>query len=195
MLSPTLRFDGKSKDYAAARPAYPAELMAWLAEKGVGEGTKIADIGAGTGKFTAQLIDLGAEVFAVEPNADMRTRLTERFGTHAQCHIVDATAESTALASASVELVTAAQAFHWFDAAAFARECARILVPGGKICLIWNLRVADAPVNEETEQISRVFCPSFNGFSANVTADDANTTAFFTGGDRKSTRLNSSHTS
>ena len=175
----TDRFTGKSGDYAAARPAYPAALIAWLAQKGVGEGSRAADVGAGTGKFTAQLLDLGAVVWAVEPNADMRVQLTERLGSHPRCQIAAATAEVTGLAPASIDLVTAAQAFHWFDAAAFARECARILVPGGTVCLVWNSRVPTAAVNVATEEVSRAFCPAFNGFSNGKGAEAAETAAFF----------------
>ena len=181
----TDRFTGKSGDYAAARPAYPAALIAWLGQKGIGEGARVADIGAGTGKFTAQLLDLGAEVWAVEPNADMRAQLTERLGLHPRCRFADTTAEATGLASASVDLVTAAQAFHWFDAAAFAKECSRILVPGGKVCLVWNSRVADAAVNVATEEASRVFCPTFGGFSNGKGAEHAETAAFFADGFEK----------
>lgn len=181
----TDRFTGKSGDYAAARPAYPPALIAWLGQKGIGEGARVADIGAGTGKFTAQLLELGATVVAVEPNADMRAQLTDRLGLHPRCKIVNAVAEATGLTPASVELVTAAQAFHWFDAAAFARECARILVPGGTVCLVWNSRVADAAVNTATAEISRTFCPAFGGFSNGKGAEHAETAAFFAPGYEK----------
>lgn len=181
----TERFTGKSGDYAAARPAYPAALAAWLARKGIGEGVRAADIGAGTGKFTAQLLGLGATVIAVEPNADMRACLATDLGAHPRCQIVNATAEATGLAPASVDLVTAAQAFHWFDAAAFARECARILAPEGKVCLVWNNRVPSAAVNAATAEVSRAFCPAFGGFSNGKGAEDAETAAFFAPGYEK----------
>ncbi len=181
----TERFTGKSGDYAAARPAYPAALAAWLARKGIGEGVRVADIGAGTGKFTAQLLGLGATVTAVEPNADMRACLAADLGAHPRCQIVDATAEATGLAPTSVDLVTAAQAFHWFDAAAFARECARILAPEGKVCLVWNNRVPSAAVNAATAEVSRAFCPAFGGFSNGKGAEDAETAAFFAPGYEK----------
>ncbi len=181
----TDRFTGKSGDYAAARPAYPAALVAWLARKGIGEGVRVADIGAGTGKFTAQLLGLGAEVWAVEPNADMRACLAGNLGAHPRCQIVGATAEATGLVPASVDLVTVAQAFHWFDAAAFARECARILVPEGKVCLVWNNRVPATAVNTATAEVSRAFCPAFGGFSNGKGAEDTETAAFFAPGYEK----------
>jgi SAM-dependent methyltransferase len=103
----------------------------------------VADVGAGTGIFTASLLATGARVSAVEPNAPMRQALVASLGEHARLTVHAGSAEATGLPAGSVDLVTAAQAFHWFDAAAARRECARILRPGGRVALVWNNRVDD----------------------------------------------------
>lgn len=118
------RFDNKGALYAAARPAYSAALFALLQEGGLaGSDTVAADIGAGTGIFTADLAPLVKTVYAIEPNADMRRHIP------AADNILplDASAEHTSLSPCSIDLVAVAQAFHWFDRAAFRAECRRIL--------------------------------------------------------------------
>src|SRR5690606_3925933 len=102
----------------------------------------VADIGAGTGKLTAELLRRDWDVVAVEPNDDMRASLVETIGEADRLTVVGAPAERTTLAESSVALVTVAQAFHWFDIDAFRAECLRILVPGGQAALIWNVRRA-----------------------------------------------------
>jgi len=92
----------------------------------------IADIGAGTGKFSSMLAERGYEVIAVEPNADMRSRLPRTV------RAVNGTAENTGLPDHCVDAVTCAQAFHWFDCEKFKAECGRILRPGGRIFVVYN---------------------------------------------------------
>lgn len=89
------------------------------------------------------------------------------------------TAERTGLPGASVDLVTAAQSFHWFDAAAFKRECRRILSGGGRVALIWNSRVEDSPVVREEGDIHRLYCPRFDGFSGGLATLTDSIGAFF----------------
>lgn len=126
------KFTGKAALYEMSRPSY-AQGAIDLIRSEIPLGEKIADIGAGTGIFTRQLLSAGYKVYAVEPNADMRERL---LGCGAE--VVCAPAEDTGLPDNSVSLVTAAQAFHWFDREKFRAECRRILVPGGKVLLLWN---------------------------------------------------------
>ncbi|HBN17701.1 MULTISPECIES: methyltransferase domain-containing protein [unclassified Akkermansia] len=94
-------------------------------------------------------------------------------------HSVKGTAERTGLPGASVDLVTAAQSFHWFDAAAFKRECRRILSRGGRVALIWNSRVEDSPVVREEGDIHRLYCPRFDGFSGGLATLTDSIGAFF----------------
>ncbi|MFN9186953.1 MAG: class I SAM-dependent methyltransferase, partial [Betaproteobacteria bacterium] len=116
-------FDGKAHDYERARPGYPAALYEHI-ESLVGRGAvlSIADIGAGTGLFTRGWLDRGHRVVAVEPNDPMREAADALLRGQPRYRSTNGSAEATAVADASVDLVTAAQAFHWFDALAFRAE-------------------------------------------------------------------------
>ena len=170
-------FSGRAQDYERARPDYAPQLVnALYARYGFSARSRIADVGAGTGKLTGMLLARGSTVYAVEPNADMRAACAARLHGYRAFTCVAGDASHTGLPAGSVDIVTAAQAFHWFDAAAFRRECLRILRPGGRVFLVWNNRVADAPVNVETFRVFRAFCPGFrgasNGFDARAAAFD-----------------------
>lgn len=141
---PTGRFSDRVGAYVAARPGYPPGVIATLVDRaGLGAGTVVADLGAGTGIFTALLLASGATVHAVEPNPPMRGALVASLGGRPGLVAHAAPAEATGLPPASVDLVTAAQAFHWFDVAAVRAECARILRPQGLVALVWNTRLDD----------------------------------------------------
>ena len=120
-------------------------------------------------------------MYAVEPNGDMRSAAQEALGGSSRFHSVDGTDQATGLADQSVDFITVAQAFHWFDVSAFARECRRVLKPGGQVFLIWNTR-ADAPLNQPLYRVFQTWCPEFHGFSGGITEDDPRIQAFF-GGD------------
>lgn len=143
-LDPTRRFSNRVDDYVRYRPGYPAELVATLErEAGLRPTSKVADLGSGTGISAELFLDAVAAVFAVEPNADMRRAAEERLDGRRGFVSVAGTAEATTLPEASVDLVTAGQAFHWFDRARTRREMARILRPGGRVALFWNRRLVD----------------------------------------------------
>ncbi|HEX2252579.1 MAG TPA: class I SAM-dependent methyltransferase [Thermoanaerobaculia bacterium] len=128
-------------DYVRYRPTYPAAALDLLErECGLRPGATVADLGAGTGILTALLLDRGARVFAVEPNEPMRRAAEARLGDRPGFASVAGTAEATGLPAASVDLVTAAQAFHWFDPPRARAEAARILRPGGRAAILWNDR-------------------------------------------------------
>ncbi|GAA5512140.1 putative methyltransferase Rv3342 [Deinococcus carri] len=134
------RFLGRADVYAQARPSYPDALGAWLAERGLLPGG-VADVGAGTGLFTRLLLAHGAQVHAVEPNPEMRAQLAAGLAeavAAGRLTVHDGTSEATDLPDASVSLVTAAQAAHWFAPAPTVREFRRILRPGGHVLLVWN---------------------------------------------------------
>jgi SAM-dependent methyltransferase len=125
-------------EYQRARPGYPDEAVTWLAERlGIGPGRDVLDLAAGTGKFTRQIADLGAHVVAVEPLDAMRAELE---GVVPGVEALAGAAEAIPLTDGSVDAVTCAQAFHWFDADSALREMWRVLRPGGGVGLIWNLR-------------------------------------------------------
>lgn len=129
--------------YARGRPGYPPALLAWLrSDVGIGPGGTVVDLGAGTGKFTPLLLATGAAVIAVEPVAQMLARLTaDAPGATA----VQGTATAIPLPDASVDAVVCAQAFHWFATRAALDEIARVLKPGGRLALVWNVRDARVP--------------------------------------------------
>lgn len=141
MSDPTQRFSDRAETYVQYRPSYPLELIARLVERAhlTGDST-IADIGSGTGILTALLLPVVKRVYAVEPNAAMRTAAEGVLGTDPRFTSIAAPAEATTLAASSVDLITVAQAFHWFDQRACRREFARILRPAGHVALIWNER-------------------------------------------------------
>lgn len=134
-------FDNNAAAYEAARPSYPAEAVAYIVgHGGIGPGRRVLDLAAGTGKLTRLLVPTGAAVVAVEPVAAMRDHLRS-VSPAAEVH--DGTAEAIPLADASVDAVTVAQAFHWFDAPRALAEVHRVLRPGGHLFLVWNTRDRD----------------------------------------------------
>lgn len=140
-LAPTERFSSRVADYVRYRPDYPAALVAWLhGEMGVAKDARVADIGAGTGISSKMFLDAGHEVVAVEPNAAMRAAAVEWLGASPSFSAVDGSAEATKLSDASVDLVSVAQAFHWFDQQAVKPEWRRILRPDGLVAIYWNSR-------------------------------------------------------
>jgi SAM-dependent methyltransferase len=129
--------------YVKGRPDYPPALREWLRDDvGLGPGTTVVDLGAGTGKFTRLLVASGASVIAVEPVAEMLDRLRAA-NPHAQA--IEGSATAIPLPDESVSAVVCAQAFHWFANAAALKEICRVLVPGGRLALVWNLRDAEIP--------------------------------------------------
>ncbi|MDR0883930.1 MAG: class I SAM-dependent methyltransferase [Oscillospiraceae bacterium] len=153
-MSNTTRFTGKAAAYDRSRPAYPDDALACVLRAcNLHAGDAVADIGAGTGKFTRQLLAQDLHVFAVEPNADMRTAACDNLGNDTLFHAVGAPAEATTLPDHSVKAITAAQAFHWFDHEQCKAEFARILVPDGKVALLWNTRDHASPLNRAHEAL------------------------------------------
>ncbi|MGH9027785.1 MAG: class I SAM-dependent methyltransferase [Acidimicrobiia bacterium] len=112
--------------------------MAWLTDAlALGPGVRVADLAAGTGKFTRLLVPTGAETVAIEPVAGMWQQLR---ATSPAVPIVAGAAERLPLADASLDATTVAQAFHWFDARAAFAELARVLRSGGRVGILWNAR-------------------------------------------------------
>jgi len=129
--------------YEKIRPAYPEAAVAMLLrELGIGRGRIVVDVGAGTGKLTRVLTRTGATVIAVEPLAEMRERLAANVPLAVP---FDGTAERMALRDGSAHAITVAQAFHWFDGDRALAEFHRVLAPGGKVGLIWNVRDRRTP--------------------------------------------------
>lgn len=144
-------FNDKAEIYDLARPKYAAEMMDFLQKHEGLNGKRIADIGAGTGIFSRQLRELGNEVIAVEPNDEMRRIAEARAAGQSGFRVMNGSAEATGIEDRSVDAVCAAQAFHWFDHRAFAKECLRILRGNGKVYLTWNSNSADNESDNQKE--------------------------------------------
>lgn len=163
MQPATVRFGDRVADYLRSRPGYPAELLDVLAQHcGLTPASVVADVGAGTGLLTRLFVDAGNPVFAVEPNREMRIALETMHPPSSTFASVDGCAEATGLPDAAVDIVTAAQAFHWFDRPRARAEFARILQPGGWVVLIWNDRRLDAtPFLRGYEDLLVRLCPDY----------------------------------
>jgi len=142
-------------DYEAARPSYPPDAVAWFVEHlGIGPGRRVADLAAGTGKLTRLLAPTGADLIAVEPVEGMRNTFHRLL---AEIPLVAATSEAMPFAPGSLDAITVAQAWHWFDHRRATAEMARILRPGGRLGLVWNARDRTEPwVNDVWAIMDRV---------------------------------------
>jgi SAM-dependent methyltransferase len=161
MKSPTERFSDRVENYAKYRPDYPAAMLQYLV-KSIPAPARVADIGAGTGILTAQLLEAGYEVFAVEPNRPMAEAAERELGLRPRFHSVPGTAEATTLESGSVDLITCAQSFHWFDQEKTRSEFNRILQAGARVAIVWNERRDDASdFQDEYEAILQRLAPEY----------------------------------
>ncbi|MBZ5588880.1 MAG: class I SAM-dependent methyltransferase [Acidobacteriia bacterium] len=141
MSDPTKRFSDRVEDYARYRPRYPSAVVDLLRSRcGLTGDWVIADVGSGTGILSEMLLSLGCRVYGVEPNREMREAGERLLARYPGFESVDGRAEATSLPGASVDLVTAGQAFHWFDRPRTRAEFVRILKPDGWVALMWNKR-------------------------------------------------------
>lgn len=176
----TGRFDGKGEIYAKARPKYAAALFEYFRNTlQIPAGSVFADVGSGTGIFTEQLLHCGYRVFAVEPNGDMRKQAEEKLAHNENFVSVSGNDIDLKLPDHSADFITAAQAFHWFDAETFRKECRRVLKPGGLVILVYNSRDETAACTKALAALRQNFTPEFHGFSNGIS--DKACRAFFAG--------------
>ena len=151
----TRRFSSRVGNYVLYRPAYPSAVLDLLKKEcSLTTASVVADVASGTGIFTRMLLENGNRVFGVEPNTEMRQAGEEFLRAYSNFTSVAGTAEATTLADHSLDLVTAAQAAHWFDREKTRREFIRICRPGGCTVLVWNeRRTHSTPFLRDYEQL------------------------------------------
>jgi SAM-dependent methyltransferase len=155
----TQRFSSRVDNYVRYRPGYPPEVLGLLKQEcGLTSDSVIADIAFGTGIFTRMLVENGNRVYGVEPNPDMRRAGEQFLESYSRFTSVAGTAEATTLADHTVNIITAAQAAHWFDPEKARPEFARILKPAGWLVLLWNDRRMDSTeFQRQYEQLLRTY--------------------------------------
>lgn len=132
--SAALSFGGVADAYDRGRPTYPREAAAWLTAE---TACSVLELGAGTGKLTEQLVALGHDVHATDPDAAMLAKLQERLP---EVRTSQASAEEIPAGDRTYDVVVSAQAFHWFDLDRALPEIARVLRSAGRLSLVWNQR-------------------------------------------------------
>jgi len=143
--------------YERSRPSYPQEAIDWIAAKlGLGSGTTVLDLGAGTGKLTRALVGTGAHVIAIEPGDAMRAELERALP---DVEALRGAAEDIPLPDQSVDCVAVGQAFHWFRHDEAIPELHRVLRPCGGVALVWYSRDPDNPLYDEIGDLIAPFVP------------------------------------
>lgn len=132
-------FGQAASAYESGRPEYPSDAVAWMLEpaREPGRALRVADVGAGTGKLTRTILEHGADVVAVDPDADMLTTLRHNVG---GVPTFAGTAEALPLPDGALDAVVMGQAWHWVDPEEASREIGRVLRRGGVLGLVWNIR-------------------------------------------------------
>jgi SAM-dependent methyltransferase len=149
-----------AETYERRRPGYPPELVAWVAEQlGIGPGATVADVAAGTGKLTRELVRTGAHVIAVEPLPEMRAQLEAVLP---EVEVREGTAEELPLEDHSVEAITVAAAMHWFDLDRAIDEFLRVLRPDGAVGAIGPGRDLDQPLQQGVQEIIGPYLPDMS---------------------------------
>jgi len=157
------RFSTRVQNYIKYRPGYPAGVVETLrAECGLTPASFVADIGSGTGLLARPFLDFGCHVLGVEPNGPMRAAGEQLLAHYRLFTSLDGAAEATGLPTASVDFVTAGQAFHWFDPARARVEFRRILKPDGWVMLVWNdRRMESSPFLRAYEALLRTYATDY----------------------------------
>jgi SAM-dependent methyltransferase len=153
-ISTAERFTNRVENYVKYRPGYPPAVLQLFKDKmNLTDSSVIADVGSGPGISARMFLENGNIVYGVEPNDAMREAAEEVLKEFPKFRSVKGTSEDTALPDGSVDIIIAAQAFHWFKVEPTKREFERILKPGGHVALMWNLRQLDStPFLKEYEQ-------------------------------------------
>ena len=155
------KFNHLADIYEKYRPSYPQKYVEDIIEKcHLNFESLVADIGAGTGILTRQLLHNNLKVVGVEPNPDMR-KVLKKLETNKNFRAIEGTAEHTNLENNSIDLIVVAQAFHWFDKEKFKKECKRILKPNGSVWILWNQLDETKEIVKEQKRIDDEYTKRF----------------------------------
>ena len=150
----TKRFSDRVDNYDKYRPSYTNEAISYIFnEFNLTNESVIADIGSGTGIFTEKIIPNSNLVYGVEPNTEMRSIAELKLGKYRSFKSIDGTSDKTTIDANSIDAITVAQAFHWFDIESTKKEFIRILKKDAYVFLIWNKRLINTPFLEAYERI------------------------------------------
>lgn len=156
------RFSNKVANYVKFRPSYPPQLVQTLIDQlKLTPASCIADIGSGTGIFSRLLLEHYLSVIAIEPNREMLAAAKDDLSSFADFTYRNSSAAQTGLTSNSIDLITVAQAFHWFHNNDTQREFKRVLKDTGHLALIWNKRDLDCEFQEQYHQLLTQFCEEY----------------------------------
>ena len=177
LVDPKKRFSSRVENYIKYRPSYPLKIIDFLNEKNVlSEDTIIADVGSGTGILAKIFLDNGNQVYGIEPNKDMKEAAEKLLQGYTNFTSLEGTAESTGLEENCIDLITAGQAFHWFDVEQAKREFKRILKPNGNVALIWNNR---GKAGSDFNSIYENFILKYGTDYKEIKKNDGNVDLFF----------------
>ncbi len=156
------RFSSRVANYVKYRPSYPNQIIDTLIEQlKLTPASNIADIGAGTGIFSQLLLERGLSVTAIEPNQKMLAAAKAQLNVYADFRYRNNSAADTGLTSNSLDLITVAQAFHWFNNEESIDEFKRILKNQGQLALIWNQRDLDCQIQQQYHQLLNEYSESY----------------------------------
>jgi SAM-dependent methyltransferase len=180
-VDPKQRFSDRVASYSKGRPGYPTQVIDVLRNNcGLTNTAVVADVGSGTGILAQMLCDYAQKVIGVEPNDAMRVASQELLADKQNFLAVNGSAENTELPATSVDLITSAQAFHWFDQGEARHEFMRILKPNGFTALIWNdRRMTGSRLAEAYERLLLEFGVDYQDVQSRGRATAENLERFF----------------
>lgn len=168
-LSDCSLFSSKAQDYYDYRPSYPSAVKDLISS--ICSAPIVADIGSGTGKLSQLLIDDAKILYAVEPNEQMRRTAEDLLGEYPNYISIASTSDKTTLENSSVDIITVAEAYHWFDNEDTKTEFKRVLKNDGYVLLMWNHFGGDA-FDEEKKAIDTKYRKKTKVFNTDVSSEE-----------------------
>ncbi len=163
MSDPLHRFSSRATDYNKYRPDYPPAAIEFILKQSrLNQNDSVADVGSGTGILTKHFVNRGIQTYAIEPNDDMRRFAEISLSANPNFHSIKGTSDNTKLEDQSINAITVAQAFHWFEVIKTKNEFKRILKDGSTVYLLWNSRRHDKPILMDYENLTLKFSTEYS---------------------------------